>query len=84
MPSSDKGFVQAYNAQAGVDVTPPMLINESHISQAPNDKQDLVPALEALNNQPLAKMEALLTDAGCVSESNLAAPSRTRSHTCHQ
>lgn len=38
MPSSDKGFVQAYNAQAAVDVDT-MLIVESHISQAPNDKQ---------------------------------------------
>jgi hypothetical protein len=41
MPSSDKGFVQAYNAQAAVDVET-MLIIESHISQATNDKQEVV------------------------------------------
>jgi hypothetical protein len=74
MPSADKGFVQAYNAQAGVDVDT-MLIVESHVSQAPNDKQELVPTLEALKDLPeaLGKAEALLADAGYASESNLAA-----------
>jgi len=51
MPSADKGFVQAYNAQTGVDVDT-MLIVESHVSQAPNDKQELVLVLEALNALP--------------------------------
>ena len=74
MPSADKGFVQAYNAQAGVDVDT-MLIVESHVSQAPNDKQELVPVLEALNALPdaLGQVEVLLADAGYASESNLAA-----------
>ena len=44
MPSSDKGFVQGYNAQAAVDVDT-MIIVESHISQAPNDKQEITPTL---------------------------------------
>jgi hypothetical protein len=51
MPSSDKGFVQAYNAQAAVDVDT-MLIVEAHISQAPNDKQEIAPTLAALNELP--------------------------------
>jgi len=74
MPSSDKGFVQAYNAQASVDVDT-MLIVESHVSQAPNDKQELVPALEALQDLPetLGKVDVLLADAGYSSEGNLAA-----------
>jgi transposase len=74
MPSADKGFVQAYNAQAGVDVDT-MLIVESHVSQAPNDKQEIVPTLEALKDLPedLGKVEALLADAGYASESNLVA-----------
>jgi len=74
MPSSDKGFVQAYNGQASVDVET-MLIVESHISQAPNDKQELVPALASLNTLPekLGKVDTILADAGYFSSDNLAA-----------
>lgn len=39
MPTSGGGFEQAYNAQAGVD-TETMLIITTHVSQAPNDKQE--------------------------------------------
>jgi transposase len=79
MPSADKGFVQAYNAQAGVDVDT-MLIVESHVSQAPNDKQELVPALEAFHDLPeaLGKVKVLLADAGYVSESNLTACAKAK------
>ena len=74
MPSADKGFVQAYNAQAGVDVGT-MMIVESHVSQAPNDKQELAPALAALSDLPeaLGQVEVLLADAGYFSGDNLAA-----------
>lgn len=41
-PRSDKGFVQAYNAQTAVDVDT-MIIVETQISQAPNDKQEIAP-----------------------------------------
>ena len=51
MPSSDKGFEQAYNAQAGVDIAT-MMIVESHVSQATNDKQEIEPALVALTVLP--------------------------------
>jgi hypothetical protein len=73
MPSSDKGFVQAYNAQAAVDVDT-MLIVESHISQAPNDKQELTPTLAALNTLPekLGKVDTMLADAGYYSDDNVA------------
>jgi hypothetical protein len=40
MPTSGGGFEQAYNAQAGVD-TETLLIVTTHVSQAPNDKQEL-------------------------------------------
>jgi transposase len=72
MPSSDKGFQQAYNAQAGVDVAT-MIIVESHVSQAPNDKQEIAPALAALNALPeqLGKVDTLLADAGYYSEDNV-------------
>jgi hypothetical protein len=73
MPSSDKGFVQAYNAQAAVDVDT-MLIVESHISQAPNDKKEIVPALASLNELPekLGEVGIMLADAGYFSDDNLS------------
>ena len=73
MPSSGKGFVQAYNAQAAVDVGT-MLIVESHISQAPNDKQEITPTLAALDELPekLGKIDTILADAGYYSDDNVA------------
>lgn len=73
MPSSGKGFVQAYNAQAAVDIDT-MLIVESHISQAPNDKQEIIPALASLNELPekLGKINTMLADAGYYSDDNVA------------
>lgn len=73
MPSSGKGFVQAYNGQATVDVDT-MLIIESHISQAPNDKQELIPALAFLNELPenFGKVDTMLADAGYYSDGNVA------------
>jgi hypothetical protein len=73
MPSSDKGFVQAYNAQAAVDADT-MLIVEAHISQAPNDKQEITPTLASLNELPakLGKVDTMLADAGYYSDDNVA------------
>jgi transposase len=72
MPSSDKGFVQAYNAQATVDVDT-MLIVESHISQATNDKQEIIPSLAALQDLPeeLGQVNTMLADAGYYSDTNV-------------
>jgi len=72
MPSSE-GFVQAYNAQAAVDVDTHLIV-ENHITQQPNDKQEIQSALERLNGveQSLGKPEGLLADAGYFSESNVA------------
>lgn len=73
MPSSDKGFVQAYNAQATVDVGT-MIIVASHISQAPNDKQEITPTLAALHELPekMGKIDTMLADAGYYSDDNVA------------
>jgi len=46
MPSGG-GFEQAYNAQTAVD-TASMLIIAGDVSQNPNDKQELKPALDAI------------------------------------
>lgn len=72
MPSSDKGFIQAYNAQAAVDVDT-ILIVQSHISQATNDKQEIIPSLTALKDLPveLGQVDAILADAGYYSDTNV-------------
>lgn len=71
MPSTE-GFVQAYNAQAGVD-TNSHLIVENHITQQSNDKQELAPALDRLNAMKgsVGKPAGLLADAGYFSEANV-------------
>ena len=45
MPSSE-GFVQAYNAQAAVDVETHLIV-ENHMRQNPNDKQEVEPTLKS-------------------------------------
>ena len=84
MPSSDKGFTQAYNAQAAVDVGT-MIIVESHISQAPNDKQEITPALASLNTLPekLGKVDTMLADAGYFSKDNVASCEKSEIESIH-
>ncbi len=71
MPSA-KGFKQAYNAQAAVDLDT-MCIVSAHVTQSPNDKQEVVPTLEALDELPeqLGKVDTLLADTGYFSGSNV-------------
>ena len=71
MPSSE-GFVQAYNAQAAVDIDTHLIV-ENHITQQPNDKQEVEPTLKRLNavEDRLGKPEGLLADAGYFSEDNV-------------
>ena len=73
MPSGG-GFEQAYNAQASVDVES-MLIVGQHVSANPNDKQELVPALEQLAKLPteLGTAETIIADHGYYSEANVEA-----------
>ena len=79
MPSSDKGFTQAYNAQATVDVNT-MIIVESHISQAPNDKQEMTPTLAFLCTLPgrLGKVDTMLADAGYFSKDNVSSCEKSK------
>jgi hypothetical protein len=76
MPTSGDGFEQAYNAQAAVDVDT-MLIVAQHVSQNPNDKQEIGPALENLDSVAavVGKAEALIADNGYFSSDNV--------DTCH-
>jgi transposase len=73
MPTAS-GFEQAYNAQAAVD-TETMLVITAHVTQQPNDKQQIEPALEAVQALPetMGKVEMLLADNGFFSEANVKA-----------
>jgi len=72
MPSSNGGFEQTYNAQAGVDVETHLIV-EHHVTQHPNDKQEIEPALENIAALPeaLGEAENLLADTGYFSEANV-------------
>jgi len=72
MPTSDGGFEQSYNAQAAVDIGT-MLIVEQHVSQNPNDKLEVEPALANLDALAgvIGKVEALIADTGYFSSGNV-------------
>lgn len=68
---SGSGFQQAYNAQAAVDEN--MLIVGAHLSQAPNDKEQLLPTLAAVAPELKAEVQAVLVDSGFYSEAAVQA-----------
>jgi transposase len=59
-------FEQSYNAQAAVEVTSRLIVGE-RVRQAANDKQELVPDLQALPPQ-VGAVAAVLVDSGFYSE----------------
>jgi transposase len=69
MPGAD-GFVQAYNAQIAVEPDFQMIVGQ-RVTQASNDKQQLVPALDAMGEQAGQKPQQILTDSGYCSDANL-------------
>jgi transposase len=66
------GFEQCYNAQAVVD-TESMLILASHVTQAPNDKEQVAPMVEKIQANPegLNQPQTLLADTGYFSQKNI-------------
>jgi len=72
MPVTGKGFDQCYNAQAAVD-TESMLVTSVHVTHATNDKQQVMPLLNALTALPasLGKVTHLLADIGYFSAENV-------------
>ena len=68
------GFQQAYNVQAGVDTETLLVVTETVTPHA-NDKQEIEPALKALEElaEPLGQAGALLADNGYYSEANVRA-----------
>jgi transposase len=69
MPGAD-GFVQAYNAQIAVEPDFQLIVGQ-RVTQASNDKQQLVPTLEAIREQAGQKPQEILTDSGYCSDANL-------------
>jgi len=74
MPTSGGGFMQAFNAQTSVDIDT-MLIVATHVTQQPNDKQQIEPAIAMLEQLPeqLAQVNEIIADAGYFSKSNVDA-----------
>ena len=74
MPVSGGGFEQAYNTQAAVD-TDSLLVVAEAVTQATNDKEQIVPMLEQLAALPksLGKVDQLLADTGFFSGKNVVA-----------
>ena len=68
-------FEQSYNAQAAVEVESRLIVGE-RVSQAPNDKQELVPTMGAIA-EPVKSVAAVLTDSGFYSEAAVQAVEAT-------
>ena len=62
---------QSYNAQAAVEVDSRFIVGE-RVSQAPNDKEQLVPTVAAVG-PPVESVAAVLTDSGFYSEAAVQA-----------
>jgi len=68
--SSTKSFEQCYNCQAAVDEKAQVIV-AAHVTQDPNDKEQLEPMLKGiLQNADGEKPKALTADAGYFSEEN--------------
>src|SRR5271170_1981848 len=65
------GFVQGYNAQAAVEPEMLLIVGQS-VTEAVNDKKQLEPMVEAIEQQSGQRPEAVLADNGYCSEENLA------------
>jgi transposase len=63
---SGQHFEQCFNAQAAVEVESRLIVGD-RISQAPNDKQELVPTAASIPAEA-GKVGAMLTDSGFFSE----------------
>ena len=64
------GFVQAYNAQAAVEADLQLIVGQS-VTQAANDKEQLLPMVETIEEQSGQRPEEILADSGYCSEKNL-------------
>jgi len=64
------GFVQGYNAQAAVEPERGLIVGQL-VTEAANDKEQLQPMVEAIEQQSGQRPSAVLADTGYCSEENL-------------
>jgi transposase len=64
------GFVQGYNAQIAVESDFQMIVGQT-VVQAPNDKEQVEPMVEIIEEQSGQRPQELLADSGYCSEQNL-------------
>jgi len=65
-----EGFVQAYNTQVAVEPVLQLIVGQT-VTPAENDKQQLVPLIEKVEEQSGQKPEEVLADSGYCLEENL-------------
>jgi transposase len=66
------GLVQAYNAQAAVEPKLQLIVGQT-VTQAANDKEQLMPMLATMEEQSGQRPDDVLADSGYCSEKNLEA-----------
>ena len=66
------GFLQGYNAQVAVEAETQLIVAQT-VTQAANDKQQLIPMIDEVEQQSGQKPEEVLADSGYASEENLKA-----------
>jgi transposase len=71
------GFVQGYNTQIAVEPAFQLIVGQT-VTQAANDKQQMVPLIEAIQEQSEQRAEGILADSGYCSEENLKYLARRR------
>ena len=64
------GFLQGYNAQAAVEPDLQLIVGQT-VTEAPNDKEQLLPMVEVIERQSGQRPEEILADSGYCSEKNL-------------
>jgi transposase len=69
MKGSD-GFVQGYNAQAAVEPALQLIVGQS-VTPAANDKQQIEPMVQVIEQQSGQRPDGILADSGYCSEQNL-------------
>jgi transposase len=77
MLKGSDGFVQGYNTQIAVEPVFQLIVGQ-RVTQAANDKQQMVPLVEAIEKQSGQKPEAVLADNGYCSDENLKYLARKR------
>jgi len=65
------GWVQGYNAQVAVEPSLQLIVGQ-RVTQVANDKEQLAPMVQAIEQQSSQRPAALLADSGYCSEKNLA------------